>query len=171
MRTVSDEEKESDEKIDESTNGSSEKDSAEISLAEMDEAVKLVKEKRDEYKAKKEESDDAHAELKRAEAALIAMMEKAEKEVYIVTGVGRVRVSHELSVQTPKTREEKLAFFKWLAEKKGQDVADNYMTINANSLNSLYKELNEEAAQQGEILIIDGLGEPVVRTTLSMTRA
>lgn len=142
-----------------------------IDIKMMDDAVKKVRELRDDYKAKKKASDDAHSMLKSSEAALISLMQRAEKKTYIVTGVGRVTISEELSIQTPKTREEKLAFFKWLAEHKGQEVADNYMTINSQSLNSLYGELTEEAAQKGEVLMVDGLGEPIVRTTLSLRQA
>ncbi len=143
----------------------------EISLKEMDEAVKHVTDLRAIYKAAKKLSDEAYDQVKKGEAHLILLLEKAGKSVYVVEGVGRVKITHEMSVQTPKTTDDKKAFFEWLAKHKGQEIADAYMSINANSLNSLYNELTEEAAQRGEILQIDGLGEPVTRTTLSLTRA
>lgn len=142
-----------------------------ISLHSMDKAVKSIRDLRDTYAKAKKLSDEAYEHVKRAEAELILMMEKSERSVYIVEGVGRVRISHEMSVQTPKTLDEKKAFFEWLAKNKGQDVADAYMSINSQSLNSLYNELQEEAASRGEILQVDGLGEPIARTKLSLTKA
>lgn len=142
-----------------------------ISLKEMDAAVKHVRDLRDAYKAASALSNAAHAELKTAEMHLINMLTEADKDVYIVDGVGRVRVSREMSIQTPKTPQDKVAFFAWLARTKGQDVADAYMSINANSLNALYNELTAEAASRGEILMPEGLGEPIERVSLSLTKA
>ena len=142
-----------------------------ISLAEMDQAIAELKTKREEYKAAKAISDGLELEKRQLEARVVEMLEQAGKTVYVAEGVGRVKVSYEMSVQTPKTPEEKKAFFNWLATNMGQDVADAYLTVNSVSLNSLYNQLNEQAAQKGEVLSIDGLGEPIARTKLSLTKA
>lgn len=142
-----------------------------VSTKELDQAVKHAQDLREAYKQAKKLSDEAYRQVEMAEAALILLMERADKTAYIAEGVGRVGISHKMSIQTPKSPEERRAFFAWLAEKKGQEVADAYMSINANSLNSLYNQLTEEAALAGEILEIPGLGEPVARVTLSLTKA
>lgn len=142
-----------------------------ISLSEMDAVIKELKTAKEEYSLKKKESDNAYSIVKGLEAKIILMLEKSEKTVYIAEGVARVKVSHEMSVQTPKTPEAKLAFFKWIEDNMGEDVKNAYLTVNSQSLNSLYNQLSEEYASRGEILMIDGLEEPVARTSLSVTKA
>lgn len=144
---------------------------ASITLAQMDDAIAAVKRARDEYKEAKAISDSLHEEQKRLEAIVISMMEQVEKTVYVCEGVGRVHVGYEMSVQTPKTPEDKKAFFDWLRNNMGEDVADAYQTVNSQSLNSLYNSLTEEYAARGQILSIDGLGEPIARVKLSLTKA
>lgn len=142
-----------------------------ISLEEMDNAVKKIRELEALYKEAKEVADNFYSQLNAAKAKVIEMLEQSDRTVYICEGVGRVRLSYEMSVQTPKTPEEKKAFFNWIATNMGQDVADAYLSVNSQSLNSLYNQLTEEYARRGEVLMIDGLGEPIARTKLSVTKA
>lgn len=143
----------------------------EISLAEMDSAIAELKKRRTEYEEAHKISTGLHEAMKQQEAVVVAMLEKADKTVYIAEGIGRVKVTHEMSVQTPKTPEDKKAFFNWLSTNLGQDVADAYQTVNSQSLNSLYNELEERFAREGKVLSIDGLGQPIARTKLSLTKA
>lgn len=142
-----------------------------ISLVQMDQAIQHVRDLEEKYKAAKEISDSHFAELSTAKEKVMDMLEQAEKTVYVAEGIGRATLSYEMSVQTPKTPSEKKAFFSWLTSKMGQDVADAYMTVNSQSLNSLYNSLTEEYASRGEILMIDGLNEPIARRKLSLRKA
>lgn len=142
-----------------------------ISLAEMDAAITELKRRREAYAEASSISTLRHEELKQQEATVVMMLEQSGKTVYVAEGVGRVKVTHEMSVQTPKTPENKKAFFNWLATNLGQEVADAYQTVNSQSLNSLYNELEERFTAKGEILSIDGLGAPIARTKLSLTKA
>lgn len=143
----------------------------EISLQEMDNAIKQIREIEAEYKAANDISTGLYEQLQAAKAKVIEMLEQSGRTVYICEGVGRVKVSYEMSVQTPKTPEEKKAFFAWLATNMGEDVADAYLSVNSQSLNSLYNELTEQYARRGEVLTIDGLTAPISRTKLSLTKA
>jgi hypothetical protein len=140
-------------------------------LADMDNAIRLMKEAQEEYRASDKIAKEAYAKFQHLEATVIKMMEENGKELYIAEGVARVKISHIMSVQTPKTVDEKKAFFNWLKQNCGEDVHDAYMTVNSQSLNSLYNDLTEQYAARGEILMIEGLGEPTSRTKLSITKA
>jgi hypothetical protein len=142
-----------------------------ISLAEMDNAIANIRELEASYKAAKEISDGFYEQLQAAKAKVVEMLEQAGKTTYIAEGIGRVKVTYEMSVQTPKTPEEKKAFFTWLATNMGPEVSEAYMTVNSQSLNALYNQLTEEYARRGEVLMIDGLSEPISRTKLSLTKA
>lgn len=144
---------------------------SEISLAEMDSAITEIRAYEALYKEAKEVSDERYEKLNAAKQRVIEMLEAAGKTVYIAEGLGRVRLTYEMSVQTPKTPEEKKAFFAWVAKEMGQDVADAYLSVNSQSLNSLYNDLNDQYARRGEVLQIDGLGAPIARTKLSLTKA
>jgi 2,3-bisphosphoglycerate-independent phosphoglycerate mutase len=139
-----------------------------LTVEQMDQLVVDLKAKEIQYEEAKTLSDALYAEYTQAKARIIEALESTNRDVFISSTGVRVTLSHAMSVQTPKTTDEKVAFFKWLRENKGDEVADAYMTVNSNSLNSLYNTLTEEWAQRGEVLTIPGLGEPVSRKKLSV---
>ena len=141
-----------------------------MTLEEMDEAIAALTKKNAEYDAANKISKALYHECEELERKVLSMMEAADKDVYIGAGF-RVSKVHKMSVQTPKSPAEKKAFFAWLKEKQGEEVHDAYLSVNSQSLNSLYNDLTEEWAQRGEILMIDGLSEPIVRTSLSLRKA
>jgi len=143
---------------------------SEITLADMDAAIQELAAKNAEYDTANKISKSLYHECEELERKLLAMMEATEKDAYIGAGF-RVSKVHKMSVQTPKSPAEKKAFFAWLMENKGEAIHDAYLSVNSQSLNSLYNELTEEFASKGEILMIDGLGEPIARTSLSIRKA
>lgn len=135
-----------------------------VTTKELDDAVASLKLAKQKYQDAKDLSDQAYATVKDAEAFLIALMEEARKEVYIAEGIGRVKVSYEPSVTTPKTKEQKEQFFDWIKSNMGDEAYWAYMTVNSNTLNSLYKTMLEDGKT------IAGLEEPTTRTKLSLTK-
>jgi hypothetical protein len=142
-----------------------------ISLADMDAAIGKIREMEEKYKEAKKVSDALFEELSFAKQRVIEMLERSGRTVYIAEGLGRVKLTYEMSVQTPKTPEEKKSFFAWLADEMGQETADAYLSVNSQSLNSLYNDLSEQYARRGEVLQVPGLGAPIARTKLSVTKA
>jgi hypothetical protein len=123
------------------------------------------------YKDAKAKSDALHDEYNSLKMAVIDVMEKEGKTSYTVDGVAKVTLSYDMSVQTPKTLDEKRAFFAWLEKNLGKEAAESYMTVNSITLNSLYNTLNSSYAERGEILEIDGLQPPTSRAKLSVRKA
>jgi len=74
-------------------------------------------------------------------------------------------------VATPKSIEEKVAFFKWIEDNLGEETRDAYMTVSSASLNKFYQEQSDLAAERGEVLEIDGLQPPTSRSILSFRKA
>lgn len=147
----------------------SEEQKSPVTLEEMDKAIAEMKLAQEAYKEASKESARLQGVFKALEEKVIQMMEDCEKKTYIAEGV-RVTVKYTMSVLTPKTPDEKKAFFAWLREHKGDEIADAYLSVNSQALQSLYNELTEEFASKGEILEIDGLQEPTARTSLSITK-
>lgn len=81
---------------------------------------------------------------------------------------GTVVRSTRYSVRTPKTIEEKTAFFEWLNKSKGREVYWTYVSVNSQSLNSFYKAEMEAAKEAADFdFKIPGIGEPEATPVLS----
>lgn len=144
---------------------------AEISLEQMDQAVKDLRKMKDTYSLESTKVKELYAQVKEAESKVVSLLQQAGKSKYVVEGVGSVNLQETMSVQTPKTPEQKEAFFNWLREEMGHDGYLTYATVNSNSLNSLYKQKAEEYGERGEVLEIDGLEAPTSYTKLSLRKA
>lgn len=143
----------------------------EISLADMDNSIKDLREWKDKYAEASALAKEFHARVKEAEGKVISLMQQAGKERYIAEGIGQISLTTGLSVTTPKTPEQKQAFFAWLQSEMGDDGFLTYATVNSNSLNSLYKQKVEEYGERGEVLEIEGLDAPTSYTKLSLRKA
>lgn len=143
----------------------------ELSIEAMDAAVVKLRKARDEYAELSRVAKESHEVVKELEYQVISMLTKAGKKKYIVEGVGNITLTETLSVQTPKSPQEKEAFFNWLKEEMGQDGFLAYASVNSSSLNKLYKDKFEEYAARGEVLEIEGLQQPVSYTKLSLRKA
>jgi len=121
----------------------------------------------DESNAVKKTYYDAY---KAQEAMVIEALSEEGMSTYICDGVGRVTKVEKMAVRVPATPEQKTAFFNWLRENMGDDVATQYTSVNSQALNSLYNTLTEEYAARGEVLDIAGLETPVTRTELSFRK-
>lgn len=143
----------------------------EVSVKDLDSAVGVVRELKNKHQESKAISDAHYAALKEAEDKLVSLLQYAGKTTYIAEGLGRATLKKNLSVKVPKTPEQKKVFFDWVKEHMGEDAYYAYMTVNSQSLNSMYKTQAEEYGNRGEILNIDGLEDPTEYTTLSFTKA
>jgi len=73
------------------------------------------------------------------------------------------------SITTPKTEEEKKALFRFLQQK---DIFYEFASVHSTSLNKLYKELAEEALQEGILEFeMPGVGKPSSYTSLQMRKS
>lgn len=117
--------------------------------------------KRDEYDKAKAVSSKAYAEYKTMESDILVAMETNELTKFDVDGLASFSRVDKLSYQTPKTREDKTKFFKFLKSQFGADSID-YMNVNSQTLNRLCKEWTAEG-----ILTIEGLNEPISVSSLT----
>ena len=106
------------------------------------------------------------AKLREIDATILATLEALEMTSF-KTPHGTVVRTNRFSVQVPKDIEAKSAFFKWLSE-KGREVYWQYVTVNSQSLNSLYKQEMEIAKEAGNLdFSLPGIGQPTFSATLS----
>jgi exonuclease VII small subunit len=154
-------------------NGTNEWDTPtkEVSVKEMDNALINLRAIKEEYASVDAIAKECHKRLKAAEGAVIQILKDAGKGTFITEGIGRATISEKLSVATPKSIEEKVAFFNWIENNLGEETRDAYMTVSSASLNKFYQEQSDLAAERGEVLEIDGLQPPTSRSILSFRKA
>ena len=146
-----------------------EEDVKEISVKDITTAIEKLRDADTIAKEKKAAFSVANAEVDDLKRQVIEMLTSSGLKNFKLPGVATVSVVEKLSVQTPKTHEDKEKFFAWL-KTKGSDFYLTYASVNSNSLNSMFKLETELAAESGEVLSIPGLGEPTSYTTLSLKK-
>lgn len=105
----------------------------------------------------------------------LEMAENAVLEALVENGMtnyrgpaGMVSLSQRTSVKTPKTQEDREAFFFYLKEK---GLYDDMISVNSQTLNSFYKAGLEEAREKGLTdFIIPGIGEVTIKASLSFRK-
>lgn len=104
------------------------------------------------------------------EAQIMDVLKEQGKTSYRFAKI-QVVLSHRSSVQTPKTREEKEAFFEYLRKTKGEEVMWHYIGVNSNSLNAYYRE-EFKAAMEAQNLDfkIPGVGKESIMPILSVKK-
>lgn len=142
----------------------------EVSIHEFESTMKLLSElkKRHDEVSKKEKQ--IKAELEAIQGKVQSLLEKTGKTKY-VSDYGTAYVETKLAFRVPKSVEDKRAFFQWLQENEGQDVADHYMTVNSQALNSLLNTLTAEYAEKGKVLEVDGIEPPTSREVFKFRKA
>lgn len=139
-----------------------------VSLSELrgmvTELFKLRKEA-DEIDKTLTEKNKVVEELKQK---VLSILESNNQTSFPVDGVGTVYTSSKLSVSMPKDP-EKAESLRQYFYKNG--MAD-YLTVNHQSLNSIYKGLVEDAQAKGTSIadVLPELGEPKVYVTIGMRK-
>ncbi len=139
-----------------------------VTTEELDSVVVSLKAARESYDLAKAISTEKYEEVSELEQKLIDLLTAANKSSYIVENVALITISLKTQVTTPKSIADKEAFFGWVEKRLGREGLLAYLTVNYQSLNSLYKTALEEAVHRGEDFIVPGLELPMVVKTLSM---
>lgn len=130
-----------------------------ITLSGLDQLcveLSALKGKIDELKNEKTALEQSYSELSEQ---IIAHLTAHKKDKYD-TPVGSFGISRRFTYKTPKTPEEREAFFGYL---KSQGTFDDLITVNSQTLNAYAKRELETAQEEGRSdFEIPGLGEPTL---------
>ena len=116
---------------------------SEITTEEIDLSVAKMASLKSAYEEAKRLSNDAHAHLEVAKAEVLTLLQKAGKSKYHVDGLGTVSVVGKAKVRVPKDPSDKKAMLDYFAS-KGEEVFNQTVTVNYNSLNSWYNQELEQ---------------------------
>ena len=143
-----------------------------MDIRELQEKIKSLKEVRTRYDEKKKQLELEKEILDSLEDDIIQAFEENDLTSFKLDGVANVSITHRLTVPTPKTIEDKRAFFAWVAANKGEEVRDAMMSVNSMTLNSFYKAEYESLTDDEKLVFqMDGIGLPSLQKTLSVRKA
>lgn len=143
-----------------------------ITIEMLDEATAIMAKNKAEYEKLKAISTEAHAMFQESRGKLVAMLMASNKKKYHVEGIGTVSVTEKLKVRTPKGLEDKKALAEWLRTQLGDDGMHTYLSVNYQSLNSLYNSEFEAAKERGTAseFNLPGVDAPEAEFGLSFRR-
>lgn len=136
-----------------------------ITVEELESAIQDCFDLKSVHDAKKDEASEAWDKYSEKQNRVRGMLESLNKTSYKASA-GTFSFSLTDSYKTPKTLEQKEAFFTYLKEK---NIFDEMITVNSKSLNSYAAKEIELQYDQGNFdFTIPGLekGEPAYRCSL-----
>jgi hypothetical protein len=141
-----------------------------ITVEEINKVVTDIRAKEEEYEAARKISTALGFEVdKLYEQAGQILLDLGQDS--FKTPLGTVSLRKRASFKTPKTEEDRNAFFNQLKE---MGVFDSMITVNSNTLNSFLKAEYEAAEERGEDMVtykFAGIEPPTVSVTASLRKA
>ena len=140
-----------------------------VTVAELDELVKMIAAKEKEIDAQKEITTKLNKELTSLEGKCTQYLIELGRKDY-TSPHGKVAITQKWRVNLPDGDSAKRLFFDHLRER---GIFDKYATVNSNSLNALYMQDWAEAKERGEGLefTMPGLEAPKLFEALTFKAA
>lgn len=138
-----------------------------VTLAEMEELVAEFLATEDELETlKRQKVKPLEEKIAVLEGRILDVLWSNDITSYRAKAVTVIRATR-YTVATPKTQEDKAAYFAWLRA-KSEETYWAQMSVNSQTLNSFYKAEMEVAKESGDIdFKIPGLGEPEAKPYLT----
>lgn len=141
-----------------------------VSIEGLTAIVREMRQAKDAYERAKELSNKLHACCKELEVKIINALESSGMQKFNVPGLGTASLRRTFKVTVPKYMDDKRKLFEYIAEAYGEDVLDEYRSINYQTLNAFYNQEVEAAKAMGEDVNIPGLDEPIEDVGLSFRK-
>lgn len=140
----------------------------EVTLSGLQTMIQRMFEKRAEIEEIQKQEKKLNAELEELKDKVKVILDAHGRTSLDVPGYGNVYISKKKSVSFPKDPELAARTREW-AEKNGYV---DLLTINSQTLNSVYKELAAPFEEQGYVPpdLIPGVGEPKEYETVNMRK-
>lgn len=144
------------------------KEAKSLTIEEFDALVAKLKDMRAAYDQAKKVASDINTECERLENKLLFTLEETNRTNY-KSPFGTISIMHKWRVNNPQTEEDKAALRDHL-ESRG---LHNMLSVNSNTLNSLYMQDWEAARERGEGMEfkMPGIGEAKLNKVLSFRKA
>jgi hypothetical protein len=139
-----------------------------VTVDDLIKQMAMLRQLREEEARWSAEKTAASARVEQAEKKMVELLELSGLKNFKGPD-GTVYISYRTSVKTPKTPDDRAAFFEYL---KSRGLYDQMITVNSQTLNSFYKSEIEEAQGRGQPdFEIPGLSEVTVEPRLGFRKA
>lgn len=146
----------------------------EVSIEELDTALKFLRSSEAEYQAAKKVSGEKYGVFATSKEKFISLLKAAGKDRWECEGVNGFTMYDELKFRVPDGPDAKEEFFNFIqssqvSELLGQDPRDiflKYATVNAQSLGPLCKLIKKEAATKGLDIQVAGVRPPTTEARI-----
>jgi hypothetical protein len=148
-------------------------ETSQVTTQQLDELAKAYQKKYEEYEQASAVSKELYKAAEELEGKLVEALNQAGKNKYHVEGIGTFSFMNKMSVQTPKTIEDKKALLSYIKETHGETFYWDKISVNSQSLNKLYNEDLASAQERGidpSLFHIPGLKQPTVMQSLRLTK-
>lgn len=136
-----------------------------VDTAELDKLIQEMREAEEEYDRAKAISSEKNAIREEKRQLVLDTLKACGKSKYHVDGLGTASLVTTMSVNTPKTVEEKRELFKYIRSQHGDDALMALLSINYQSLNSFVRtEL--ETHKDDPAFTVPGVGAPKAETDI-----
>jgi predicted nuclease with TOPRIM domain len=121
-----------------------------VTLEHLEELIKKYRAARDAAEKFRVEKTRIEKEFSDLEGQLIEAMEQTGKSKVYVEGAGTMYFIDKMVVATPKTNEDKIKLFDFITKSYGQKVLIEKVSVNHQTLQSLYNNAAKEFAEKCE---------------------
>lgn len=136
-----------------------------ITVADFDQLIVDMDAAYKEQEEKKAAATEANKKVQALEGKCVGYLKELNRNNF-QTKFGTPYVINNWKVKNPEDNDAKQKFFDYLRVKGGEELVLKYMTVNNNSLNSLYKTELKDAEKKGELLSIPGIGAASLHESL-----
>lgn len=139
-----------------------------VTVADFDKLVEEMRLAYIEQEEKKAILTEINKKVNALEAKCVAYLKELKRDNF-QTPWGTPYVIQNWKVKLPENDVEKRKLFDWL-ESQGEQMKMKYLTVNSQSLNSLYKTMREEAIEKGEMFSLPGIAPPSLYESLGFRK-
>lgn len=143
-----------------------------VSVKDLDALGKEISDQRLKVEVMKAEQSAQQAILDQLQAKMVAYLSHFGKKSYQIPGVGTFGVQTKFAVTVPKDLEDKKKLLQWLRHKSPEFYLET-VTVNYQTLNGVYNQEVEIAAQEGRDItggVIPGISPPKETKVLRVTK-
>lgn len=140
-----------------------------VTVADLDNLIKQISDKRQAIEDQDAITAQLNKELFSLKETAVSHLKELGRDDYKCP-FGAIVLKNRWSVNLPKSEEDRAALFSWMKEK---GIYDAYVTVNSNSLKSLFLKEREIALESGDAVgfSLPGCGEAKLFEDLSFNKS
>jgi len=131
-----------------------------VSVDALKALIQELRQAHSHYETLKETANEAREKYEALSLKVIGTLQAAGLKNFDIPGLGKVTLASKYSVRVPKNLEDKRKLFDYIRNAYGDDVLDEYRTINYQTLNAFVNQEAEISKVEKQAMRIPGIESP-----------